>query len=166
MQSNKTKLRLVMTEQEIQKEKNSKFQGIKFCIVIAQVIVIGHLVQNTRTNNYTFEFFNYINWISWFLVNIFAILGSKYDNRVLLRIAHHLTCIRQVVIIYNLEGRKDLKELSQLVELTQIQSLGLQILFFIPMSLVERAFVHISFSLVYQAIFSFGLLSLNYQFIG
>ena len=77
-----------------------------------------------------------------------------------------MQCLRELFIVYNLEGKQELKNLSELVENTQAQTLGLQLLFFIPMSLSERAIVHIPVSMIYHSVYHFGMMALFYQHNG
>ena len=77
-----------------------------------------------------------------------------------------MQCLLELFIVYNLEGKQELKNLSELIENTQAQTLGLQLLFFIPMSLSERAIVHIPVSMVYNFVYHFGMLALFYKLYG
>ena len=105
-----------------------------------------------------------LNWITWAIIFVLVSVGTRYKIPNLIRIAHHMIAIRTIWIAYKLEGKSNFNDLAKLVENSQIQVLGMQLLVFIPFSLTERAIVHVPFSLVYNLFLHFGQLAIFYQY--
>ena len=74
----------------------------------------------TINDNYENKFIHVLNWVTWIIVSMFALAGNRFKSPGLMRLAHHMIHLRETFIVYNLEGKSDLKDLATLVENNQI----------------------------------------------
>lgn len=160
MEHNRIKLRKIMTEEERKVEDFMRFDIYMIVCSLAQLVQFRLHMIETMNNAYRNKLFMNIKWGLWLFITAMTILGKMTKQPILLKVAFHLQYVAHIAVIFNSTNSKLYDDTAQITALSTPLTCGMFCLIYIPICFVERVYVHVPITIIYQGITSFGIFSM------
>ena len=162
LDANKQKLKGMMTAEERKIDHFMSYQIYMNMLIFTQTVKFYMVARATIYDEYRNKPYLYYHWSIFMLVSILIIIGRITQKPIFLKLGFHIQTIDKLFIILDFAERTFLDDLSEVIINQQMLTIAFFCVYFIPFCILEKAYVHVPMSIIYQILIQFALFSMFY----